>query len=219
MTLVRLILLWGTVTQLSQAFMPLGTQLKPHLNKHKRSGMVVAMADPLHVAIVETAISTTQAHLHFLPLDSLDTTGIIVSDSSDTTPTSYSKWSYYTTLSLYALSFPGIWSQIKRSTSAKLKRKTYVSAGESVEGGKNLRQQAGEIMAYMKANNYQVVEAGEVITFRGLVQKSNSQAFFLVFITALALASLALVLQIQFQDICTCHGIYILSFVLIILSV
>jgi len=55
----------------------------------------------------------------------------------------------------------------------------------------------------MKANNYQIVEAGETITFRGIVQKSNSQAFFLVFITALALASLALVLQIQFQDLCT----------------
>ena len=51
----------------------------------------------------------------------------------------------------------------------------------------------------MKANNYEVVEAGEVITFRGLVQKSTSQAFFLVFCTFLGMASLALVLQIQFQ--------------------
>ncbi len=53
----------------------------------------------------------------------------------------------------------------------------------------------------MKANNYEVVEAGEVITFRGLVQKSSSQAFFLVFCTLLGMASLALVLQIQFQDL------------------
>jgi hypothetical protein len=53
----------------------------------------------------------------------------------------------------------------------------------------------------MKANNYEVVEAGETITFRGLVQRSVSQAFFLVFCTALGMASLALVLQIQFQDI------------------
>ena len=44
----------------------------------------------------------------------------------------------------------------------------------------------------MKANNYEVVEAGEVITFRG-------QAFFLTFCTVLGMASLALVLQIQFQ--------------------
>lgn len=113
----------------------------------------------------------------------------------------YSKASYYTTLGLYVMSFPGIWSQIKRSTSAKVKRKTYISDGEAVDGGKDLRQQAGEIMAFMKANNYEVVEAGEVITFRGLVQRSTSQAFFLVFCTLLGMASLALVLQIQFQDL------------------
>lgn len=112
----------------------------------------------------------------------------------------YSKASYYTTLGLYILSFPGIWSQIKRSTKAKLKRKTFVSDGESADGGKDLRQQAGEIMAYMKANNYEVVEAGEVITFRGLVKKSISQACFLIFCTVLGMASLALVLQIQLQD-------------------
>ena len=53
----------------------------------------------------------------------------------------------------------------------------------------------------MKANNYEVVEAGEVITFRGLVQRSKSQAFFLIFCTALGMASLALVLQIQFQNL------------------
>jgi len=112
----------------------------------------------------------------------------------------YSNVSYYTTLVLYVLSFPGLWSQIKRSTSAKIKRKTYVSAGEAA-GGKDQRQQAGEIMAYMKANNYEVQAAGEVITFRGLVARSTSQAFFLTFCTALGLASLALVLQIQLQNL------------------
>lgn len=113
----------------------------------------------------------------------------------------YSKWSYYGTLTLYALSFPGLWSTIKRSTVAKIKRKTYVSPGEAAENGKDLRQQAGEIMAYMKANNYEVKEAGETITFQGVVQKSTSQAFFLTFCTAIGLGSLALVLQIQFQDL------------------
>lgn len=53
----------------------------------------------------------------------------------------------------------------------------------------------------MKSNNYEVVEAGETITFRGIVQRSLSQAFFLTFCTALGLLSLALVLQIQFQDL------------------
>jgi len=116
-------------------------------------------------------------------------------------PGSYSKVSYYTVLGLYVMSFPGLWSQIKRSTSAKIKRKTFVSPGENAPDGKTLRSQAGEIMAYMKANNYDVVEAGETITFRGLIQRSTSQAFFLVFCTALGMASLALVLQIQFQNL------------------
>mmetsp|Transcript_18593 Transcript_18593/g.43337 ORF Transcript_18593/g.43337 Transcript_18593/m.43337 type:complete len:286 (-) Transcript_18593:49-906(-) len=113
----------------------------------------------------------------------------------------YSQASYYTILGLYVMSFPGIWSQVKRSTAAKVKRKTYVSDGENAAGGKGLRQQAGEIMAYMKANNYEVVDAGETITFRGVVQRSASQAFFLVFCTALGLLSLGLVLDIQFHDL------------------
>lgn len=63
-------------------------------------------------------------------------------------PVTYSKASYYTVLGLYLMSFPGLWSQIKRSTTAKMKRKTYISPGEKAEGGgKDLRQQAGEIMA------------------------------------------------------------------------
>jgi Cofactor assembly of complex C subunit B len=53
----------------------------------------------------------------------------------------------------------------------------------------------------MKANNYEVADAGGTITFRGVVQRSMSQAFFLTFCTALGLLSLALVLQIQFNDV------------------
>merc|ERR1712071_377625 len=134
-------------------------------------------------------------------VDPSDAVTSIVEESSKSFAPTYSKASYYTTLALYVASFPGLWSQIKRSTKAKVKRKTYVSPGEATEGGKELRQQAGEIMAYMKANNYEVAEAGETITFRGLVARSTSQAFFLTFCTALGMASLALVLQIQFQDL------------------
>jgi hypothetical protein len=81
------------------------------------------------------------------------TTADSSSSSSVAEPTgfnpTYSKASYYTTLALYVASFPGLWSQIKRSTKAKVKRKTYVSDGENAKGGggKELRQQAGEIMA------------------------------------------------------------------------
>jgi hypothetical protein len=45
------------------------------------------------------------------------------------------------------MSFPGLWSTIKRSTTAKMKRKTFVTPGENAANGKGLRQQAGEIMA------------------------------------------------------------------------
>lgn len=155
------------------------------------------------------------------PVDFLDTTtttsnfladaaATAVTSSPDYIPgtsgdVSYSRASYYVILGLYLTSFPGLWSVIKRSTSAKVKRKTYVSKGEKTNdgNGKALREQAGEIMAYMKANNYEVVDAGETITFRGIVQRSTSQAFFLVFCAAVGLASLALVLQIQFQNLGT----------------
>jgi len=60
---------------------------------------------------------------------------------------------------LYLISFPGLWSTVKRSTKAKIKRKTYVSPGENAASaadgddsedakkGKSLREEAGEIMA------------------------------------------------------------------------
>lgn len=57
----------------------------------------------------------------------------------------------------------------------------------------------------MKTNNYEVVEAGETIKFQGLIQRSKSQAFFLVFCTAIGMVSLALVLDIQFKDLGKCR--------------
>lgn len=116
----------------------------------------------------------------------------------DTEITSYSQNSYNAILGLYAISFPGLWSTIKRSTKAKTKRKTFVK--DLPESGMN--GVAGEIMAYFKSNNYAIDgEPGETITFKGLVSRSTSQAFFLTFCTALCLGSLALVLQIQFIDV------------------
>ena len=58
---------------------------------------------------------------------SVDTsTSDIIEEGSKSFAPTYSKASYYTTLALYVASFPGLWSQIKRSTKAKVKRKTYV---------------------------------------------------------------------------------------------
>lgn len=131
------------------------------------------------------------------------TNNLVSNDNININNVGYSQASYYTILGLYVMSFPGIWSQIKRSTAAKMKRKTYVAPGQNApqQQGKGLRQQAGEIMAYMKANNYEVVDAGETITFRGVLQRSTSQAFFLIFCTTLGLLSLGLVLDIQFHDV------------------
>lgn len=180
---------------------------KPPVAQRSPSKLSIALADLSFLLSDAVDVISTAADA----VTTVDTTDAAVTFASDAassvaqpegfSPT-YSKSSYYTTLALYALSFPGLWSQIKRSTKAKVKRKTYVSPGESAgEGGKTQRQQAGEIMAYMKANNYEVSEAGETITFRGLVARSKSQAFFLTFCTVLGMASLALVLQIQFQDL------------------
>jgi hypothetical protein len=88
--------------------------------------------------VVDTVASTDVAAVAEESSKSFEPTGF--------NPT-YSKASYYTTLALYVASFPGLWSQIKRSTKAKVKRKTYVSDGEMAKEGKELRQQAGEIMA------------------------------------------------------------------------
>jgi len=138
-------------------------------------------------------------------LTAADTSAIdyIPGTSGDVT---YSKASYNVILGLYAFSFPGLWSTIKRSTKAKVKRKKFVSKGpnampEGEKEGLGLREQAGEIMAYMKANNYEIVDAGETIIFKGIVERSISQVCFLVFCTFVALASLALVLSIQFNSL------------------
>ncbi|KAL3789032.1 hypothetical protein HJC23_008179, partial [Cyclotella cryptica] len=186
----------GFTPPLSSRSLPSALHLTPHIDALVQIVMSPDVFDAGYAsdALVSLADTATTA--------ASDATSAPADPTATSFLPSYSKASYYTTLALYVASFPGLWSQIKRSTKAKVKRKTYVSPGEkAAEGGKELRQQAGEIMAYMKANNYEVAEAGETITFRGLVARSTSQAFFLTFCTALGLASLALVLQIQFQDL------------------
>lgn len=100
--------------------------------------------------------------------------------------------SLYATLGLYAISFPGLISLIKRATKIAYVQKDYIFAD-----GRAMREVAGEVMAYMTANNYEVSEPGETITFKGKIEASKSQAFSLAFFTFVGLASLALVLSIQ----------------------
>jgi hypothetical protein len=82
-------------------------------------------------SIVTTPIRQTQV-LAMDPAHIFETASTFLSDASDALPgtsgeISYSRASYYAILTLYGLSFPGIWSTIKRSTKAKVKRKTYVT--------------------------------------------------------------------------------------------
>lgn len=106
---------------------------------------------PLKVINVRNSRPSSLNLIDLSHLQDFISSSLTISDVSDSTPTlpatvSYSKASYYTVLGLFVLSVPGIWSQIKRSTTAKIKRKTFTSAGENANG-KDLRQQAAEIMA------------------------------------------------------------------------
>ena len=64
-----------------------------------------------------------------------------------------------------------------------------------------MRQIADEVMAYFKAMNYEASASEDVITFKGVLGRSNSQAAFLTFCTFMGLGSLALVLSILIPDL------------------
>lgn len=106
--------------------------------------------------------------------------------------------------------------------SQKPTQRIYDLPGPANPTAKSTRQLAAEVMAYFKALNYevmcsyllfvrylliilryriQVTAAEEVITFRGVMGRSNSQAAFLTFCTFMGLGSLALVLSVLFPDI------------------
>lgn len=73
--------------------------------------------------------SITSRNMIVDPNDFLASSNLVADVSaaaSEVGQASYSKASYYTTLGLYVMSFPGLWSQVKRSTTAKMKRKTYL---------------------------------------------------------------------------------------------
>ena len=82
--------------------------------------MLADVADVADIASAADAVDITSAP------DVTDVAAAAADAADAVTQPSYSKVSYYTTLGLYVMSFPGLWSQIKRSTTAKLKRKTYL---------------------------------------------------------------------------------------------
>ncbi|WCJ40242.1 cofactor assembly of complex C [Euphorbia peplus] len=110
----------------------------------------------------------------------------------------YSLASYYTSLGLFVISVPGLWSLIKRSVKSKIVQKTFVGEGDVK---KPPNQVAGEIMSFFARNNFQVTDRGETITFEGVMVPNRGQAALLTFCTCISLASVGLVLTITFPDI------------------
>ena len=88
-----------------------------------------------------------------------------------------------------------------RSVKVKPIQKTYELPGPANPTAVPLRQTAAQVMAYFKALNYDVSAAEDVITFRGIMGRSNSQAAFLTFCTFVGLGSMGLILSIVLPDI------------------
>ena len=75
---------------------------------------------------------------------------------------------------LYWLS-AGLYSLVKRAPKAKRKRITFEVAGPA-KSNVPLDARARSIFAYFKKYNYEVVNTGDVITFRGQYKASRGQA-------------------------------------------
>ncbi|KQJ98384.1 protein COFACTOR ASSEMBLY OF COMPLEX C SUBUNIT B CCB1, chloroplastic [Brachypodium distachyon] len=111
--------------------------------------------------------------------------------------TGYSQASYYTSLGLFVLSVPGLWSLIKRSVKSKIVQKTFVKE-EGQPMAPNLV--AGEILSFFTRNSFTVSDRGEVITFEGRMIPSRGQAALLTFCTCISLGSVGLVLSIAVPE-------------------
>lgn len=136
-------------------------------------------------------------------VEPLTSSSLLVSPLFDladsTTASSYSSASYYTSLGLFVISVPGLWSLIKRSVKSKIVKKTYTAEGD--EGKKLPNQVAGEILSFFTRNNFSVLDRGETITFEGTMVPSRGQAALLTFCTCISLASVSLVLTITNPDL------------------
>ncbi|KAG2562359.1 protein COFACTOR ASSEMBLY OF COMPLEX C SUBUNIT B CCB1, chloroplastic-like [Panicum virgatum] len=128
---------------------------------------------------------------------SLDRAAVLLDAAAAAGGTGYSQASYYTSLGLFVLSVPGLWSLIKRSVKSKIVQKTFIK-----EGGQSMapNQVAGEILSFFTRNNFTVSDCGEVITFEGTMVPSRGQAALLTFCTCISLGSVGLVLSIAVPE-------------------
>ncbi|KAI5651039.1 hypothetical protein M9H77_37044 [Catharanthus roseus] len=142
----------------------------------------------------EAATSSADLLIHHLRENLMSSSHLML--LADTLP--YSQASYYTSLGLFVISVPGLWSLIKRSVKSKIVQKTFIKEGE----GKNVPNLvAGEILSFFTRNNFEVLDRGETITFEGMMVPNRSQAALLTFCTAISLASVALVLTITVPEV------------------
>ena len=139
------------------------------------------------------AVTVSTSTLLMLLASMADSSAAAHAESMTTSPPASS---YYVSLGLFLFTLPGLWSLIKRSPKAKIKRKTFEVAGPAVSGHMPLDTRARQIFNYFKNYNYTVKETGEVIVFEGNYRASVGQAAALVLYTAISLASTALVLSI-----------------------
>lgn len=156
----------------------------PTPTRPKRLVVQVSLHDP---------ISSSTALLHHLHTHQTPYSLFELAES-----TGYSLASYYTSLGLFVISVPGLWSLIKRSVKSKIVKKSFIGEGE----GKNKpNHMAGEILSFFTRNNFVVSDRGETITFEGMMVPSRGQAALLTFCTCISLASVGLVLTITFPDV------------------
>ncbi|XP_021644884.2 protein COFACTOR ASSEMBLY OF COMPLEX C SUBUNIT B CCB1, chloroplastic [Hevea brasiliensis] len=156
----------------------------------RRNRQVVRVSLQEHVSSSYLVIEQLQLHHHYH--QNQDYSMFLLAES-----VGYSLASYYTSLGLFVISVPGLWSLIKRSVKSKIVQKTFIGEGE---GKKAPNQVAGEILSFFTRNNFVVTDRGDTITFEGMMVPSRGQAALLTFCTCISLASVALVLTITFPD-------------------
>ncbi|KAL5717152.1 Protein COFACTOR ASSEMBLY OF COMPLEX C SUBUNIT B ccb1 [Ranunculus cassubicifolius] len=117
------------------------------------------------------------------------------------TAVGYSLASYYTSLGLFVISVPGLWSLIKRSVKSKIVKKTFVVDEGEEKRSKEAKLIAAEILSYFTRTNFVVTDRGETITFEGMMVPSRGQAALLTFCTCISLLSVGLVLTITVPEV------------------
>ncbi|XP_061367765.1 protein COFACTOR ASSEMBLY OF COMPLEX C SUBUNIT B CCB1, chloroplastic [Gastrolobium bilobum] len=147
----------------------------------------------LHVSLHDPSSSSSVVADYIIHQQQLNPYSLVLLAES----VGYSLASYYTSLGLFVISVPGLWSLIKRSVKSKIVKKTFIGEGEK----KAPNVVAGEILSFFTRNNFAVTDRGETITFEGMMVPSRGQAALLTFCTCISLASVALVLTITIPDV------------------